>query len=68
MLESSKAQIKQNNILNNGGWEIKVLDEKGQVNASKNWWGNEDPAQKEIIGSVAITPPLNSPIKFNVIE
>jgi hypothetical protein len=68
LLESSKAQIKQNNILNNGGWEIKVLDKKGQVNASKNWWGNEDPAQKEIIGSVAINSPLNSPIKFNVIE
>ena len=68
LLESSQALIEQNNIVNNGGWEIKVLDKKGQVNAPKNWWGNEKPAKKEIIGSVAVNPPLKSPIEFNVIE
>ncbi|MBT8363601.1 MAG: DUF799 family lipoprotein, partial [Deltaproteobacteria bacterium] len=33
LLENSRADIEQNNILNNGGWEIKVLDDKGQVKA-----------------------------------
>ncbi len=68
LLESSKARIEQNNILNNGGWEIKVLDKSGSVKAAKNWWGNEDPAQKEIIGPVALQPALKAPIEFSVIE
>ena len=68
LLESSKARIEQNNILNNGGWEIKVLDKTGSVKAAKNWWGNEDPAQKEIIGPVAFQPALKAPIEFSVIE
>ena len=68
LLESSKAQIQQNNILNNGGWEIKVLDKKGKVQATGNWWGNADPVQMEIIGPVAFKPALKAPIKFSTIE
>ena len=68
LLEGSKAQIEQNNILNNGGWEIKVLDNNGRVQAAKNWWGDEDPTKKEIIGPVALQPALKSPIAFSVIE
>ena len=68
LLEGSKAQIEQNNILNNGGWEIKVLDNTGRVQAAKNWWGDEDPSKKEIIGPVAFQPALKSPIEFSVIE
>ena len=68
MLENSRARIEQNNILNNGGWEIKVLDDKGRVTAAKNWWGDPNPAKQEIIGPVAYEPALKSPIEFNVIE
>ena len=68
LLEDSKAKIEKNNILNNGGWEIKVLNNKRKVKAAKNWWGHEDPAKKEIIGPVAFQPALKSPIKFSVIE
>jgi hypothetical protein len=68
LLEDSNVQIEQNNILNNGGWEIKVLDEKGRVKAAKNWWGDPNPANKEIIGPVAYQPALKSPIEFRVIE
>jgi len=68
LLEDSKAQIEQNNILNNGGWEIKVLDNKGRVRAAHNWWGDADPAKKAIIGPVAFQPALKSPIEFSVIE
>jgi hypothetical protein len=68
LLEGSKARIEQNNILNNGGWEIKVLDKTGSVKAAKNWWGDEDPAKKEIIGQVAFQPPLKAPIEFSTIE
>jgi hypothetical protein len=68
LLEGCKAKIEQNNILNNGGWEIKVLDRKGRVKAAKNWWGEPDPEKKEIIGPVAFQPALKSPIAFRVIE
>ena len=68
LLEGCKAKIEQNNILNNGGWEIKVLDRKGRVKAAKNWWGDPDPEKKEIIGPVAFQPALKSPIAFRVIE
>ena len=68
LLENSQAQIMQNNILNNGGWEIKVLDYKGQVKAAKNWWGTENPVKNEIIGPVAVKPVLKSPIEFSIME
>ncbi|MEE4262533.1 MAG: GNA1162 family protein [Desulfobacteraceae bacterium] len=68
LLEGSKARIEQNNILNNGGWEIKVLDKKGRVKAKKNWWGDPGPEKNEIIGPVAFQPALKSPIAFSVIE
>jgi hypothetical protein len=68
LLESSQAKIVQNNILNNGGWEIKVLKDMGKIKATQNWWGNEDPVKNEIIGPVAVKPVLESPIDFSIIE
>ena len=68
LLESSQAKIIQNNILNNGGWEIKVLNDKGPIKATQNWWGNEDPVKNEILGPVAVKPVLESPIEFSVME
>ena len=66
LLENSQARIEQNNILNNGAWEIKVLDGNGHVQAAKNWWGHENPIEKQIIGPVAVQPALRAPIEFNV--
>ncbi len=40
ILENSKAQIEQNNILNNGNWAIKVVDSANGVKATNNWWGS----------------------------
>ena len=68
LLENSQVRIAQNNILNNGGWEIKVLDGNGRVKAAKNWWGNEIPAGNKIIGPVAIQPTLKEPIEFKILE
>jgi parallel beta-helix repeat protein len=68
LLEDSKAMIEQNNIQNNGSWAIKVLDQKARVRAANNWWGNADPAKKEIIGPVAFQPVLKSPIEFSITE
>jgi hypothetical protein len=68
LLENSQVQITQNNILNNGGWEIKVLDGNSRVQATKNWWGNENATDKKIIGPVAIQPALREPIEFNILE
>ncbi len=68
LLENSQARIEQNNIVNNGGWEIKVLDGNGHVQAAKNWWGNENPTEKNIIGHVDVQPALKEPIEFNVLD
>lgn len=68
LLEGSRAQIVQNNILNNGGWEIKMVGNKGRVKAVQNWWGTEDPIKNEIIGPVAVKPILDTPIEFKFIE
>ena len=68
LLENSQVQIEQNNIMNNGGWEIKVLDDKGRIQAANNWWGNESHIAKKLIGSVDIQPSLAEPIKFNLSE
>ena len=68
LLENSQARIAQNNILNNGGWEIKVLGGNGRVQATQNWWGNENLTEKKIIGPVVIQPALKEPIEFNVLE
>jgi len=68
LLEDSRAKIEHNNIINNGGWEVKVLDDKGRVKAAKNWWGTDDPIKNEIIGPVAVVPTLKSPIQFTVLE
>jgi hypothetical protein len=68
LLENSQVRIAQNNILNNGGWEIKVLDGNGWVQAAQNWWGNKNTTKKKIIGPVAIQPALKAPIEFNVLQ
>jgi hypothetical protein len=68
ILENSRANIEQNNILNNGNWAIKVIDKKGKIKAAKNWWGYEDPELAEIIGKLAISPVLKKPIEFKIFE
>ncbi len=68
LLESSRATIEKNNIVNNGGWEMKVLGKKSRVNAAQNWWGEGDPIKNDIIGLVAVKPRLDKPIEVNIIE
>jgi hypothetical protein len=68
LLENSQVQIAQNNIMNNGGWEIKVLGSNARVQAVQNWWGTENPTEKRIIGPVAIQPASKGLIEFNILE
>ena len=68
LLENSQVQITQNNIMNNGGWEIKVLDGNSRVQAANNWWGEETHAGEKLIGPVVIQPALNAPIEINILE
>jgi hypothetical protein len=66
ILENSKAQIEQNNILNNGNWAIKVIDSRSTVKAANNWWGVEDPENSQVIGRLAVQPVLKKPIDFKI--
>lgn len=66
IFEKSKANIEQNNIVNNGNWAIKVADTTSKVKAGHNWWGVEDPEQTEIVGQLKIRPILEKPIQFKM--
>jgi hypothetical protein len=66
ILENTKAQIEQNNILNNGNWAIKAVNSASGVTAANNWWGVDDPEQTEIIGKMTIQPVLEKPIDFKI--
>jgi len=66
ILENSKAQIEQNNILNNGNWAIKVIDSAADVKAAHNWWGVEDPENSLVIGRLAVQPVLKKPVDFKI--
>ena len=68
ILENSKVLMKQNNILNNGNWAVKVIDKAGKIQAAHNWWGDENPELAEIIGKLAIQPVLKKPIEFRISE
>ena len=68
LLENSQVQIAQNNIMNNGGWEIKVLGGTDRVQAANNWWGDESHIGQKLIGPVIIQPALEKPIEFHVME
>ena len=68
LLDDSRAHIEQNNILNNGGWALKVLNEQSKIQASNNWWGKLNPDQMEISGPVNIQPVLTQPIEFLVMD
>ena len=68
LLDNSQVNIEQNNILNNGGWGMKVISDNGKIEAPNNWWGNEKPDPSEIIGPVNIKPTLSQPIDFETIK
>jgi hypothetical protein len=68
LLEESQAQIEQNNISNNGVWQLKVLGNRGKIQAGNNWWGKENPDPAGIIGSVKIKPVLKKPVDFKILE
>jgi parallel beta-helix repeat protein len=67
LLENAEVQIEQNNIANNGQWEIKA-ESSGPVQAGNNWWGKANPDQSLIIGPVEIEPVLKHPVKLAITE
>jgi hypothetical protein len=67
LLENAEGQIEQNNIANNGQWEIKA-ESSGSIQAVSNWWGKTNPDQSGIIGPVDIEPVLKHPVKLAITE
>ena len=68
LLDNSRVNIVQNNILNNGGWGIKALPNQREVQAQNNWWGKIEPDPNDIIGPVNIEPMLKEPVEFMVMD
>ena len=68
LLEESQAEIKQNNISNNGVWQLKALGSNSIVQAGNNWWGKETPDTTGIIGSANIEPVLTKPVDYKILD
>jgi len=68
MLQAADASIANNNISNNGEWELKVLESQDTVVAQNNWWGTAKPDQNRVVGSVAVEPVLEKPIDLPKIK
>ncbi len=68
MLQAADASIANNNIANNGEWELKVLESADDVVAQNNWWGTATPDQNRVVGSVAFEPVLEKPIDLPKIK
>jgi hypothetical protein len=66
LLEDSQATISANNIANNGNWQLKVLDLKGKISTTGNWWGRKKPGDIEIVGKVRLGRALDKPLDFSV--
>lgn len=62
LLHTPDVFIENNNISNNGKWELKVIEGQRDILVQNNWWGNETPDQNSIIGPVIIEPVLKKPI------
>jgi hypothetical protein len=68
LLAASRAEIQQNNLSNNGEWELKLQEDPGQVEAKKNWWGAKDSGKIRVVGPVEIEPVLKEPVDVRVLE
>ncbi len=66
LLESSHARIERNAISENGQYELKVLGERNQVQASNNWWGKRERDRIKIVGPVEMGPILSEPLDLMV--
>jgi len=65
LLDSRKACINNNNIYNNGQWELKLegSDTSDLFTMPNNWWGSTDISKIRVVGPVEIKPILKEPIK-----
>ncbi|MBE7446434.1 MAG: DUF799 family lipoprotein [Planctomycetia bacterium] len=63
LLDSAKGYISNNNIYNNGQWELKSEGSKMSCNITNNWWGNTDITKIRTVGPVEIEPILQESIK-----
>jgi hypothetical protein len=68
LLKNAAAVIQNNNIYNNGGYDLKVLDGEENVSAINNWWGKQPPEFPRIVGDVEIAPVNNHPIDYTMFE
>ena len=64
LLNSTKAHIINNNIWNNGEWELKVSDLSDSLKISQNWWGTKEKSKIRVVGPVEINTILKESIRF----
>lgn len=60
LLADSQAKIENNNLYNNGKWEVKILRDQNQIKAFNNWWGSD--TKPRIEGNMKTGQILSDPI------
>jgi hypothetical protein len=66
LLEGAQTKIENNNLFNNGQWDMKVMAGHIQVNAANNWWGQA--AKPNIDGKAKSLPLLPEPITLHLFD
>jgi hypothetical protein len=64
LLNSTKAHIINNNIWNNGEWELKASELADSLKISQNWWGTQEKSKIRVVGPVEIKAILKESIRF----
>jgi len=69
LVNSTRLNLAQSSLFNNGGWDLKVEDEdRSQIQAAKNWWGSAEPDKLRVQGDLELQPVLGSPPLFTFVR
>ncbi len=68
LLKNTDAIIQNNNIYNNGDYDLKVLEAGKKVSAINNWWGKQSEEAPRAVGNVETSPVIPEPIDYTMFE
>lgn len=65
--KNSYANVEQNNISGNAGYQVAGMDERSSADVNNNYWGNENgPQNEDLFGNVTFDSYLSSKVLFGL--
>ncbi len=68
LIKDVAAEIRDNNIYNNGEYDFKTLSAEEKIAIPGNWWGKSSPETPRIVGQVDIDPVKPDPVDSSAFE